>query len=670
VKKALIALAAVALIVAAWQVGVSKPAPAPDTTPAGAPTRARNALLITLDTVRADRLGSYGYAQARTSNLDALAAAGVRFDDATAPAPITGPSHAAILTGMYPGRYGVRDNVMTPLPDAAQTLAETLAAGGYATGGFVGAFILDRPYGFAQGFETFEGGFTRVDPGSEANAERRADAVVNDAVRWIGSLAAERPFFGWVHLYDAHAGYRPPPPFSQDYDGEIAYVDQQIGRLVQSLREHGSLDDTLIVVVGDHGESLGEHGEDEHGVFLYDAVLRVPFIVAGPGVTRGRIIDEQVRALDVAPTILGALGHGVTAALDGHNLGDLLADGRRSEQPAAYSESHYPKLHYGWSELRAIRADGWKAIDAPKPELYNLRDDPKEQRNLYDSQQALADRMIAEAVRLAGDLEPTATTPARQPDRETLERLRSLGYVGASAGLPAGERGPDPKDRIAQRREFNALMSDAIADLRGGQPARAVTKFKRLIEINGRAYDLHQFLGEAYERLERPDDALGEYEFAALLNPAAVTPIVAAAEVELKRGNVARATGKLEDAVKLAPQAYEVLVLTGRIRALEGSLDAALAAYEQAAVVNPSNPRARTEIVGIATRIGRWDLAERHLRQLLEIGYQPARTHYALGRVAQAQGRRADAATHYREALRLEPGLQMALEGLRSLGLR
>lgn len=668
-KKLLVGVAALIAVVAAWRFAVTPPR---DGTGGDArpETRPRNALLITLDTLRADRLGSYGYAAARTPNLDALAASGVRFDDATVSAPLTGPSHAAILTGLHPGRLGVRDNATTPLPDRAETIAELLARQGFATGGFVGAFILDRPYGFAQGFDAFNGGFTNVRPGTEANAERQAGGVVDDALAWLASVPGDRRFFGWVHLYDPHAGYRPPPPFSQDYDGEIAFVDQQVGRLVEALRARGALDDTLIVVIADHGESLGEHGEDEHGVFLYDAVLRVPFIAAGPGARRGHVVAEQVRAIDVAPTILDALGAPASSPLDGESLAVPLAGGARASVPSAYSESHYPKLHYGWSELRAVRADGWKAIAAPRPELYNLREDPREERNLHSSRQALAGRMIGEALSLAREFDTTGAAQARQPDAETLERLRSLGYVGSSAPLPAGETGPDPKDRIAERREFNALMSAAIDDLRGGRPERAVPAFKRLIEINSRSYDLHQFLGEAYERLGRADEALGEYEFAAMLNPAAVTPVVAAAEVHLKRGDVVRAARRLEEAVKLAPQAYEVLVLTGRIRAREGRLDEALAAYEQASRVSPSAPQAATESVEIATRIGRWDLAERHLRRLLAIGYQPARTHYALGRVAQAQGRRADAGTHYREALRLEPGLTMAAEGLRSLGVR
>jgi arylsulfatase A-like enzyme/Tfp pilus assembly protein PilF len=629
----------------------------------------RNVLLITLDTMRADRIGAYGYAAARTPHLDALAKNGVRFDDATAPAPITGPAHTAILTGLHPARLGVRDNVITPLPSGATTLAEMLSAQGFATGGFVGAFILDRPYGFAQGFETFRG-FTRVDSGTEANAERTGDTVVNDASQWIGGLDSGKPFFGWVHLYDAHLQYRPPAPFEQTYDGEVAFVDQQVGRLLDAVRAQGLLDGTLIVVIGDHGESLGEHGEEGHGIFLYDAVLRVPFIVSGSGVPAGLTIGEQVRALDVVPTILDLLGIPAGDTPDGVSLAPLIRGSQRESPPASFAESHYPKIHYGWSELRAIRADGWKAIDAPERELYNLRQDPREEKNLYREQQPLADRMLGELTRVSRELGGAGPTAVRQPDRDTMERLRSLGYVGSSVTLPTGARGPDPKDRIAEQTQYNAMISDAIDDLRGGRPEASIPKFKRLAEVNGRAYDLHLFLGEAYERLGRAQQALGEYEYAAILNPESVIPLVSAAEVHLRIGDLRGARAKLNDAMKMDPGALDVLLLSGHILERERRPADALAAYEKAVARNPANPRARTQLVSIATQTRRWDIAERELRQLLEMGYQPSRTYFGLGRVAQSQGRTADAAVNYREALRLEPGLRMAQEALRSLGAK
>jgi arylsulfatase A-like enzyme/Tfp pilus assembly protein PilF len=633
--------------------------------------RPRNVLLITLDTVRADRLGAYGYAGAETPHLDALAARGVRFDDAVAPSPITGPSHAAMFTGLYPGRLGVRDNATTPLPDDAVTLAALLRERGFATGGFIGAFILDRPYGFANGFEHFGSGFERVESGREMNAERRGDAVVDDALAWLGSLPADRPFFGWVHLYDAHAEYAAPEPFGSQfrnnpYDGEIAFVDAQVGRLLDALRARGTFDDTLVIAIADHGEALGDHGEDEHGVFLYDEVIRIPWIAAGPGARPGHVVSEQVRAIDLMPTILDALGLDVPAELDGEPLTALLRGGAREEAPPAYAESHYPRLHYGWSELRAIRAEGWKAVAAPRPELYNLREDPGELHNLYGSRQALADRMIDQAARLGREMDARAA-PVRAADRETLERLQSLGYVGIAAPPAPGTRLPDPKDRIHERREYRTLMTAALDALGEGRLAEAERALRRLAEINERAPDVHQLLGEVYQRQGRLNEALGAFEASALLNPSAAGPLLSAAEVHLQRRDLARARARLDDAARVDPQSFDVALVRGRVFQAEGRLIEALAAYERAAELNPANPGARLAALQLASELKRFGVAEAQARHLLEIGYQPARTHVALGQLAEMQGRVAEAERHYQAALALEPGLPMAHEALQRL---
>lgn len=664
-KRALLAVAAVILAIVAFKALESRLPFGTDGPSQRESARPRNVLLITLDTTRADRIGTYGYAAARTPHLDALARDGARFDDATAQAPITGPSHAAMLTGRYPARHGVRDNATTPLPDEALTLAEVLQAKGFATGGFVGAFILDRPYGFAQGFTAFNGGFTRVDSGGEANAERRGDAVVNDAVAWVNGLAPAQPFFGWVHLYDPHV------PYEGGYDAEISFVDSQIGRLLDGLRSRGLFEDTLVMVIADHGESLGEHGEDEHGVFLYDAVLRVPWIVRGPGVPRGRAIAEQVRTIDLFPTVLDALGIEPAPDLDGDTLWPVLKGGTRASVPASYAESYYPRLHYGWSELRSIRADGWKAVDAPKPEIYNLRDDPSEQRNLHASQQALAGRMIADAARMDREMGGGQAVAVQQPDRETMERLRSLGYVGVVVeSTRQGERGPDPKDRVEQARDYKKQLSAAIDDLRGGRAAAAESSLRRLVAGNDRAYDLHILLAEAYERQKKLTEALGEYELAALLNPTAVTPLAAAAEVRLALGDLPGARKAVDAAARLEGDSFEAAFVTGRVLEAEGQATAALEAYQKAVALNGANPRARLQLSALASRMGRIDIAEAQMRALLQMQYQPSRTHFALGRLAQMRGANAEAAEHYREALRLEPGLVMAQEGLRSLGER
>jgi tetratricopeptide (TPR) repeat protein len=427
------------------------------------------------------------------------------------------------------------------------------------------------------------------------------------------------------------------------------------------------------MALADHGESLGEHGEDEHGVFLYEPVMRIPWIAAGPGIAPGRVITDQVRSIDLVPTVMSTLGVPAPQDCDGEDLTSLLrGNARAASAPTAYFESYYPRLHYGWSELRAIRADGWKVIDAPKPELYNLRDDPRELRNVYDGQRVLADRMMTEAARLDLEFTGGVSVQPAQPDRETMERLRSLGYVGTSSpaapNAATGDRGADPKDRIKERREFKVLMSSAIDDLRGGRATQAIDTFKRLIVINERAYDLHQLLGEAYQAVGRLPEALGEYEYASLLNPRTAAPMLAAAEVHLSMGNVAAARKRRDQAAALDAESFDVSMVTGRILEAEGRVPEALAAYEQAVSRNAANPKPRMLLAGVASRLQRYDLADTQLRALLAMGYQPSRTHFALGRLAQMRGDVATAERHYRDALRLEPGLAMAAEALRAIG--
>ena len=282
-----------------------------------------NILLITIDTVRADHLGAYGYAKGATPTLDRLAREGVRFADATSQAPLTGPAHAALLTGQYPARLGVRDNATTPIPADANTIAELFKSKGYRTGGFVGAFILGPEYGFAQGFDTYDATFALFAADSKLQAQRRGGEVVDDALKWL--RAGPQPFFAWVHLYDAHVPYEPPPPFrtrfaTAPYDGEIAYVDACIARLVTALELSGQLERTAIAVIADHGEGLGDHGEAEHGLFLYESVLHVPWILRLPRhESAGTVVKTQVRSIDVAPT-LAAIASMTMTKIDGESV--------------------------------------------------------------------------------------------------------------------------------------------------------------------------------------------------------------------------------------------------------------------------------------------------------------------------------------------------------------
>ena len=440
--------------------------------------------------------------------LDWLAREGVRFADATTSAPLTGPAHAAILTGVYPARYGIRDNASTPLPPDATTLAEVLEGAGYKTGAFIGAFILDRAYGFDQGFDTFDSTFNRFAPGDKLQVSRPASAVVEPALAWLDALPAGQPFFAWVHFYDAHAPYAPPPPFDvtfrgHPYDGEIAAVDQAVGRLVAALERQGRLDTTLIVAIGDHGESLGEHGEEDHGIFLYDAVLHIPWIMRLPARERaGTVVDEQVRAIDLVPTVLDRLGIAPPAKLDGESVLSVVRGHPRREIPPAYAETFYPALHYGWSALHSIRGDGWKFIEAPRPELYALRSDRAETTNLAGRRGAVASRMSAELNAIETEWTRAPAADTKMPDRETIERLRALGYVGFTAPTSSGQ-GLDPKDMIARLREFRLLMTDTTASLRRGRTQAAVEQLKRALAINPRAYDAHLALGDVYAEVQQ-----------------------------------------------------------------------------------------------------------------------------------------------------------------------
>jgi len=631
-----------------------------------------NVLLVTIDTVRADRIGAYGYARASTPVLDRLARDGVRFMDATTQAPLTGPAHAALLTGLYPARIGVRDNATTPVPESVTTAAEAFKARGYRTGGFVGAFILSASYGFAQGFDTFDADFSGFSDAMKLQVQRRGDAVIDRALQWLAD-ARSGPFFGWVHLYDAHAPYEAPPPFgprfkTSPYDGEIAFVDACIGRLVAALEHSGRLDRTIVAVVADHGESLGEHGEQEHGMFLYESVLRIPWLMRLPGRAHaGGTIAGQARTIDVLPTI-AALAGVPLGRVDGESLVPLIDGKSRPDAPPSYAETYYPKWHYGWSELKSIRGESWKYIDAPRPELYNVSADAAERHNAIDARGNLAGGLSAELTRIASAFGSAAATDAPRPDAETLARLRSLGYVGMAAPSSPGVRGPDPKDMIANAERFRGGISRAMDALTRNQPSEAIAQLKQLLAVNDRSYEVHLFLGDAYTATGAFENALGEYAAAGLLNPRSAAPPLSAARAHLANGDTARALIDVDNAARVEPLAGDVAVVRGMIDERAGQSSLAMADYAAAVRANGSDPQARARLASLAMRTKQYDAAQPQFEALLRMGYRPSRMHFGLGQVAEAKGDVTRALAEYREALRLEPSFADATAALARLG--
>jgi tetratricopeptide (TPR) repeat protein len=473
-----------------------------------------------------------------------------------------------------------------------------------------------------------------------------------------------------VHYYDPHLPYDAPATYAaaapkRPYDAEIAFTDAQIGRLLTAVDRAR----TAVIVTADHGEALGDHGEPDHGLFLYDATLAVPLIVAAPGI-QPRAVSEQVRHIDVAPT-LAALG-GITIRHDqgleqGESLMPLLTGGSRQDVPVSIAESWYPRLHFGWSELKSARVGEWKYIAAPKPELYDLRVDRAESKNVASDRGQVAGRLAADLARITGQFGQVAAVKAEQPDPAAVQRLQALGYLGAFAPAAAGGTGADPKDHIAEFRQYRESFNQALLLLGKQQFAAAASQLQRLVKLNVRAFEAHLYLGSAYAGLGKSDAALGEYDAAAQLNPALAAPHIEAAKVLSNRKDFAAAIVRARKGLELAPQSDYASYTLGVIYRRAGQAAEAADAFTRAVELNPVNVRARAGLGSEAMRLGRLDVARTQFEQLVELGYQVAPSHFNLGIIAAHGGDRAEAERRFRLALKADPQFKPALEALSKL---
>jgi len=462
--------------------------------PAGVKLSDLNLLLVTLDTTRADRIHAYGFDGVETPSVDRLAREGVLFEQAVSPAPLTLPAHSSMFTGKFPPAHGVRDNGGFFLDERETTLAERLQASGFTTGGFVGDYVLDHKWGIAQGFQTYFDDFdlSKYQSLSLGSVDRPGNEVADKALAWLDRVGSKR-FFGWVHFYDAHSPYDPPEPFKSRYAGhpyvgEIAFVDSQVGRLLDYLDAHHLANHTIVVVMGDHGESLGEHGEATHGFFVYQATMHVPLVMRAPFETMtGRRVADTVRSVDLLPTLLDLLGVSTRERFEGTSLVPLMTGTKKELGLAAYSEAIYPRFHFGWSDLRALTSGRYTFVAAPRPELYDLQQDPGEQHNVYPERQALGDRMNQELVALEQRMSASAAAPkaAVEVDPDARARLAALGYVGTFVTAASPDRAglADPKDKIqlfnlmTQARETARQVFGVI--LWDGAPPRLAARAQR-----------------------------------------------------------------------------------------------------------------------------------------------------------------------------------------------
>jgi len=616
-----------------------------------------NLLLITIDTLRADHLGCYGHKSIRTPVLDNLAREGVRFERAFSPVPLTLPAHCSVMTGTYPSYHGIRDNSGFVLPPEQTTLAETLKDSGYQTAAFIGAFVLDSKFGIGQGFDYYFDNFdlSQYENVSPGYIQRTGDIVVQRALRWVeGRQGRSEPFFVWVHLYDPHDPYTAPEPYrsrrpESPYDAEIEFTDANVGKLVDWLRQNRLYDNTLIVIVGDHGESLGEHGEEKHGFFIYNATLHVPFIVKFPGgANSGRVVREQVSLVDMAPTVLQILGRGGPQSLKAQGTGLLaLVLGKAPDYRAEiYAEGYYPRLQFGWSELRGLITDRYKYLLAPKPELYDLNEDFDERRNLASERSGLANQLRESLKALRRRYAASTSAGKAKLDAETAEKLRSLGYVSYRLGDTGNEENPnlrDPKDEIGSYNEIVALFEKsspgdyraaipryeqivkaqpalkivwyklAQAYFHTGNYAAALEGYKKAIELGGDAALATYDLALTYLKLERVDDAILGFRRTVELDP---THFRARANLGLllkNQGKYSEAIEQLEAAIAQAPGALIALNNLGIAYSMAGRNREAESTLRRAVEIAPNDGLVHANLATALMRMGRTEEAQKEM---------------------------------------------------------
>jgi arylsulfatase A-like enzyme/Flp pilus assembly protein TadD len=653
-------------------------------------------VLVTIDTLRADHVGAWGAAFARTPTLDALAARGVRFARAFASAPLTLPSHAAILTGREPPALGVRHNGFYRLGPEFPTLAARLREVGYATGAVLGAFVLGRGSGLEHGFDHYDDDMVHA-AGPGGFLERPAALVTDRALAWLA--AQGEPFFLWVHYYDPHARYRPPPPFAQafperPYDGEIAYVDAELGRLLEGLRADGRLERTVLFVASDHGESLGEHGEPDHGHTLYDASLAVPLLAAGPGLPAGRTVEDVARGVDLTPTVLALLGLDPLEGAAGRDLGPVF-EGREAAPRVAYAETLATRLDFGWSALFSVRTATHRYVRAPRPELYDLRSDPRETRNLLEgapdpAARALArelDRGVAEVLAGARD-DPVAPPP------EELERLRALGY--AVEAEPPPESGLDPKDGLPGYRRFVAaseafgagdleaarrLFEEALAVLPGssrvqgllglvhlyqGRLASAEPHLEAAARLNPRSAYYRAMRGELHRARGEEAEAARAYAEAAALDPEEPYARLGLAWRELRAGRAQEARAQADAALAGSPGNVDLRHRLGEVFERAGAYEDALALTRDALAQDPGSSETHMLVAIQLARLGRDAEAQEHLARAGAFAQVPElRNRLAIAYAARGEAERAEEIL--RELVARHPGYASARRNLATL---
>jgi arylsulfatase A-like enzyme/Flp pilus assembly protein TadD len=634
--------------------------------PANPHPPATSVILITIDTLRADHVGCYGARQAQTPAIDSLGRDGIVYDHAFSQVPLTWPSHAAILTGTYPFQNGVQDFTGQPLSPKFRTLAEAFNANGYATGAVVSSFVLDRSWGLARGFDFYDDAFGKdLQTKDLGLVDRRADESVSRAIAWLEKTVASksvRPFFLWLHLYDPHSPYDPPEPYrtqfkGHPYDGEIAYADHELGRLIAWLKLHHLYDGSAVVFLSDHGESLGEHGEAEHGFFVYNSTVQIPLIVkppAGSGIHSGRS-TEIVESIIAAPELL-QLAHVKDPIAKQFQSTTIAPTSSAPTEKPAYSETFYPFSSFGWSPLHSLETSRYHYIDAPSPELYDVIADPREKNNIAASQPAVVDvfkNKLQE--RLKNNPFPQDSGKDSNLTPEAAARLRALGYVAYRAQVSPDAIKAGLADPKAKLDEFNRILAASDA-FRAQDFAAGEAILTKVGADDPKMYVVPFMLGEAAMRQQKWADAEAWMKKCLELNPNFGEAMTGLANALHQQKNDDGARQWLTNAVEQNPENYRAWYELGNVE--RANKEAAQQAYEKALAIQPNFAQAHRELGMIAMQRQDYASAAQHLSKAIELGLESAQNYNFLGIAYSRTNRLTQAIAAYRKALKLDP--QMA----------
>jgi arylsulfatase A-like enzyme/Tfp pilus assembly protein PilF len=641
-----------------------------------------NVLLITVDTVRADHIGAYGYSKAQTPNIDSVARDGIRFARAYATNPTTLPSHSTILTGTYPMLHGMHDFSGNRLSPNQPTLATMLKKQGYSTGAVIGAAVLDSRFGLDNGFDYYydDFDFSRLAETNLDAMERPGNIVADKALEWL-SRNSQRPFLLWIHLYDPHHPYTPPAPYDRQfatapYDGEIAFADAQIGRVLRFLKDKGAYNKTLIAISGDHGEGLGEHGEKTHGFFIYNSTMQVPLILKPPipapviytTTTSSRakataskltkVVQQPVSLVDLLPTILQLTGVPYGSFIQGRSLMHLMdTSAAASPASAAYSETYLPRLHFNWSELRGLHREQYHFIDGPKPELYDLANDPREINNLFAAKPALSAELRGGLASVIRENTPQAELAEKTSlDPAMAERLKALGYAAVASGATmtlSNKDLPDPKDRI----RVYELIASGIEDSQHGRYDASVAKLKTVLETEPDSVPVHYLLALNYYR--KHDFAGAQQQLSRVLE---LNPDYSLAAYYLGLSYVGsadwdNAITAFQRALKLDPTNHAAAYNLGAVFVQKQMLPEAIESLKNAVMVYPAYAQAWRSLADLYLYQGDAEGAIRALEEAARSEPRDPRIYTSLARAYQAKGLilQAEAATRKAEQLRNGP---------------